>query len=163
MRLSKVENAIICEIAKRTLQSHVCGDDYGLGCGRPCEEFRNGFVKRNAIYAAVSHLWRPADAYEPYPYRQKFHNTADVSFSRAVHRLILKKHLVNGLALEWVIIDGIYNSGYVYAGGGRNKNGHAPPRLKLLGLQDDGWAAAREMLGPDIGKCERTKDTTTQP
>jgi len=85
--------------------------------------------------------------------------TAKASFSRSLHNLIHKKEAVEGMALAWVAVGSGCEDIASWQGGGRKKGKHKHdvPRFKLLSLTDSGWSVARELLGPDIGKCCHTK------
>ena len=95
---------------------------------------------------------------------QQIYKARKVSLSRALRSLV-KKGLVEALALAWVLITNQHQDLLRWQGRGRRaRDKDFPvckddvPQYKMLGLSEKGWQIARELLGSEvIGMCERLK------
>jgi hypothetical protein len=139
MRLSKLEKQIIREIANRTVNSYD-------------RIWRGQFVRyRTVLAACCASYWGMPDK-ESLVVREPGFIKKKVSFSRAVRSLI-RKDLVHGLALAWVVVDGKGHQDILqWQGGGRQERDEeypeitdSVPRFKLLSLSDGGWKIAESL------------------
>lgn len=159
MRLSKLQKHIISVIAKHIINSLECEKTYlHVSWGEETISNKELFWKCYDFWPDDSNM-HPQDEYgkaiKPILSRR-------ASFSRALHILVEKKHLVGALALAWINIEGDYKHNiYRWQGGGRpsREKGYpkAKPRYSLLYLTEKTWDVARKLLGQEIGKCVHCK------
>ncbi len=152
-RLSALQRRIITEIANHTVNTSNC-DEY----------WEHGWHETNMTWKALllacySHWDTETPPERLLSYRPKV-MTAKASFSRAIKSLVFAKGLLNGIALGWVGIEGRCVDVLAFQGGGRkgeSSNGQTTPRLKFVGLTDNGWRVAHELLGTDVGQCRHAR------
>jgi len=158
MRLSKLQKHIISVIAKHIINSLDCPRCWIHG-------WKEESISNKSLFGKCYDFW-PDDSNI---HHQDMHGAAikprlsrRASFSRALHNLVEKKHLLGAYALAWINIEANFEPIRIrWQGGGRPERNDGylddTPRYSLLYLTGTGWEAARKLLGPEIGKCVHCK------
>lgn len=149
MKLSKLQKRIIQEIANSTINYLEC-DDY--------HDNREGFISVSTLFRRCYAYWEPNEAQriiDLHELSSKDLNRCRASFSRSLHTLF-DNGLVDAMVLAWCFYDVHHGLEPIQVqGGGRHKiRQEEAKRFRLVTLSDQGWAVARDLFGPDLGRCK---------